>query len=187
MVRRFISSWNYCIDYLFNQPGWQKKLKNMRGKKILPFFICLFIPLLVGSFSGFLTRYEVNGTWFHLLKKPFFNPPNWLFAPVWTSLYLLMGVSLFIVWNNSSGVLRKRAVFVFSLQFFLNFCWSILFFYFHMLSASVIDIILLWMCIFWLISEFKEIKPIAGYLQLPYLLWVSFASVLDYSIWLLNR
>lgn len=159
----------------------------MTGKKILSFLICLFIPLLIGSFAGFITRYEVDGSWFNLLKKPSFNPPNWLFGPVWTTLYILMGIGLFLIWNNSSGEIRKKAVLVFSLQLVLNFCWSVLFFYSKMIFASVIDIILLWICICWMIFLFKQIKPTAGYLQLPYLAWVSFASVLDISIWILNR
>lgn len=159
----------------------------MAGKKIFSFLICLSFPLVIGSIAGFLTRYEVDGTWFNLLKKPSFNPPNWLFAPVWTTLYILMGIGLFLIWNNSSGKIRKKAVFIFSLQMFLNFCWSVLFFYSQLIFASVIDIILLWICICWMILVFKQIKPVAGYLQVPYLAWVSFASVLDISIWILNR
>jgi translocator protein len=159
----------------------------MRSKKILSFLICLIIPLLIGGVSGFITRYEVDGTWFNLLQKPSFNPPNWLFGPVWTTLYVLMGIGLYICWNNSTGELRRKAVLVFSIQMLLNFLWSIFFFYAHMILLSVIDILVLWICILWMIRVFKNIKPIAGYLQLPYLAWVTFASVLDISIYLLNN
>ena len=159
----------------------------MKRKKLLTFLICISIPLLVGGISGVLTKYEVDGTWFNLLRKPSFNPPNWLFAPVWTTLYLLMGIGLYLVWNTASGEIRKKAVLVFSVQLLLNFFWSILFFYAHRVLASVIDILLLWICICWMVLVFKQIKPIAGYLQLPYLAWVSFATVLDISIWVLNR
>lgn len=159
----------------------------MTGKKILSFIICILIPLLTGGISGFITRMEVNGTWFNLLKKPFFNPPNWLFGPVWISLYFLMGIGLYLIWENSCGNIRKKAILIFSIQLFLNFCWSLLFFYFQMILLSVIDILLLWVFIFLMFKKFRKIKPIAGYLQLPYLAWVSFASILDISIWFLNR
>lgn len=158
----------------------------MKNKKNLSFLICLLIPLIVGSFSGFITRYEVDGTWFNLLKKPSFNPPNWVFAPVWTTLYTLMGISLYIIWMNSFGEIRKKAVFVFSLQLLLNFLWSILFFYSHLILYGLFDIILLWICICWMIIKFTGIKPIAAYLQIPYLAWVGFASALNISILLLN-
>lgn len=159
----------------------------MSGKKIVSFIACLLIPMLIGFFSSFLTRFEVDGTWFNLLKKPYFNPPNWLFAPVWTTLFLLMGIGLYFIWNSGFVEIRKKAILVFSIQLFLNFCWSILFFYSHLILASVIDILLLWISICYMIILFRRIKPIAGYLQIPYLAWVTFASVLDISIWFLNK
>lgn len=159
----------------------------MKGKKIAHLLICMLIPVIVGGIAGFITRNEIGtGGWFSSLIKPSFNPPNALFGPVWTILYLLMGISLYMIWSDSATPQRKEALLIFSLQLFFNFCWSILFFNLHLIFASVINILVLWGCIIWMILAFKKIKPVAGYLQLPYLLWVTFASVLDISIWKLN-
>jgi benzodiazapine receptor len=159
----------------------------MNGKKIAQLIICILIPLAIGAISGFITRNEMeNGGWFDSLIKPSFNPPNAVFAPVWTTLYILMGISLCMIWNATDDI-REKALLIFSLQLFFNFWWSILFFHFHLLLASVIDILALWICIIWMIVAFRKIKPVAGYLQLPYLAWVSFASLLNISIWMLNR
>ena len=161
---------------------------DMKWKNTFQLIVCILIPLLIGGLSGFITRNEMgNGTWFGSLVKPSFNPPNYVFGPVWTTLYILMGISLYLVWTNSVDYIRKKAVFIFGLQLFFNFWWSILFFKFHMLAASVADILALWITIIWMIREFKKIKSITAYLQFPYLAWVSFASVLNASIWLLNR
>lgn len=160
----------------------------MKGKKIIQLIICILIPLLIGSISGFITADETqNGTWYSALNKPSFNPPNEVFGPVWTILYILMGISLYLVWINGTGAIRKRALLLFGLQLLFNFCWSILFFHFHLIFISVIDIVLLWFTLLWMILTFHSIKPLAGYFQIPYIAWVSFASMLDISIWLLNR
>jgi benzodiazapine receptor len=160
----------------------------MKGKKVIQLIICILIPLLTGGIAGFITRNEmVNSGWFDLLNKPSFNPPDAVFGPVWTILYLLMGISLYMIWDSAANDHRKKALLVFGLQLFLNFCWSILFFYLHMVFGSVINILVLWICIIWMIISFKRIKPVAGYLQLPYLAWVSFASVLDISIFIINN
>lgn len=156
-------------------------------KTIVPLITCLLIPLAVGAISGFATAREVNGSWFMSLEKPWFNPPNYLFAPVWTTLYVLMGISLYFVWRAGFHYLRKRALLIFGAQLLLNFAWSILFFTAHAILLSVIDIVILWFMIVWMIVLNWKIRPLAGYLQLPYLLWVSFASALDISIWALNQ
>ena len=120
------------------------------------------------------------------LQKPWFNPPNYLFAPVWTTLYILMGVSLYYVWRAGFHYLRRQALTVFGVQLLLNFAWSLLFFSAHALLLSVIDIIFLWIMIVWMIIVNWRIRPAAGWLQVPYLLWVSFASALDIAIWTMN-
>lgn len=159
----------------------------MKGKKIIQLIVCILIPIAIGAISGFITRNEMGtGTWFESLVKPSFNPPNYVFGPVWTTLYSLMGISLYFIWTSNEGYIRRKAIFIFGFQLFFNFWWSILFFKFHMILASVVDIAALWICIIWMIVEFRKIKPVAAYLQVPYLLWVSFATVLDGSIWLLN-
>lgn len=152
-------------------------------KKIILFIACSIFPLLVGGISGIATVSGIKNWYIHL-NKPFFNPPNYLFGPVWSLLYLLMGVSFFMI-LQSNGY-KKKAVIVFSIQLFLNFWWSFLFFKFQLLGISFIEIILMWFSIFWMIIEFKKINKKASYLQIPYLAWVTFASLLNASIWYLN-
>lgn len=154
-------------------------------KNSIGLIICLLIPLAIGGISGYITSSEID-TWFSSLRKPSFNPPNALFGPVWTVLYLLMGISSFLIWKSPKTELRKKALVVYSVQLFLNFWWSILFFSFHLLFIPVIEILTLWSSIIYMIIVFKKIKPVAAYLNLPYLIWVSFASLLSISICLLN-
>ena len=159
---------------------------KLNSQTILKLIFSLILPLVVGGGSGFLVNNQTNGVWFSTLAKPSFNPPAYLFAPVWTTLYILMGVSVFLIWNTTKTALRQRALTVFGVQLFFNFWWSILFFSFHTIFVSVIDILLMWFLIIYIITLFKKIKPVAAYLQIPYLLWVTFATVLNISIWYLN-
>lgn len=154
-------------------------------KKILTFLVCLAIPLAVGGISGFATVTGID-TWYSTINKPSFNPPNWLFAPVWTTLYALMGIGLFLVWRSPESQDRKNALTIFGIQLFLNFCWSFLFFYFESPGIAFMEILVLWVSILMMIFFFRKVSPTAAYLQIPYLLWVSFASVLNASIWWLN-
>lgn len=124
--------------------------------------------------------------WYSTLVKPSFSPPNWLFGPVWTILYLLMGISFYLIWAKGFGTKTKTAFYVFGAQLFLNFLWSILFFGLHSPILGLIDIILLWIFIVLTIVKFLPISKIAAYLLSPYLLWVSFATLLNFSIVLLN-
>jgi benzodiazapine receptor len=158
----------------------------MRNNKVLTFIICLAIPLAVGAISGFATTSEID-SWFSTLQKPSFNPPNTIFGPVWTSLYTLMGISLYMIWMSPAGDLRKKALRIFGWQLFFNFWWSIIFFSFHLLFIAIIDILLMWVLIVYMIYLFRKIKPWAGYLNIPYILWVSFATILNISIWWLNK
>jgi translocator protein len=125
--------------------------------------------------------------WYATLNRPSFNPPNWVFGPVWTALYILMGFSLFLIWKQKASKERKRAIFVFLLQQTLNFGWSFIFFYFNMIGFALMEIILLWMSIVTMLVLFYKIKPIAAYINIPYLLWVTFATVLNASYYFLNR
>jgi benzodiazapine receptor len=119
------------------------------------------------------------------LNKPFFNPPHWLFGPVWITLYLLMGISLYLIWNND-GKDSKSALIVFSIQLGLNTLWSLLFFGLKNPLLAFIEIILLWLFIVLTILFFYQKSKTASFLLIPYLLWVSFASVLNFSIFYLN-
>lgn len=157
----------------------------MSFKNGIAFMICLSIPLATGALSGYLSAGQVE-TWLPVLRKPSFYPPKEVFAPVWTTLYALMGISLFFVWKSPDRWPRRKGLTVFFLQLFLNFTWSITFFNLHLLFFAVIDILILWCMIVYMIDSFREIKPIAAWLNVPYLLWVSFATALTIAIWKLN-
>ncbi len=154
-------------------------------KSYLKLILCIIIPLSIGGISGVATATGIN-TWFSELNKPIYNPPNYLFGPVWTVLYILMGISLYLIIQTPKVYARKRAIIIFSIQLFLNFCWSFLFFKFHLLGIAFIEILMIWLSIITMIYLFKKINKAAAYLQVPYLLWVSFASVLNGAIWFLN-
>ena len=144
--------------------------------------------LVIGYFSGMVTRSAIT-TWYPTLIKPSFNPPNWIFAPVWSMLYIMMGVAAGLVWNRIDFEKEtvKKALTFFAIQLALNALWSYLFFGLKNPMLAGIEVILLWLMIFETYSKFVKINKIAGYLFIPYLLWISFASVLNISIWWLNR
>jgi len=133
----------------------------------------------VGILGSIATVSSVN-SWYTTLNKPFFNPPPWLFGPVWTLLYFLMGIALYWMWE------RKKISSWFWIQLFLNFTWSFAFFGFKMPGLAFLNIILLWIAIIRTIKNFYlEYKP-AGLILLPYLFWVTFASLLNFAVWILN-
>jgi len=138
----------------------------------------------VGVIAGLLTAQSVK-TWYPALLKPWFTPPGWVFAPAWITLYLLMGISLYLVWQKQ-GSLGTPAAIVFFVQLGLNGIWSLVFFGARSPFWAFLEISLLWMAILFTILLFVRIVPAAGYLMIPYLLWVSFASVLTFSIWKMN-
>lgn len=144
--------------------------------------------LAIGYFSGMVTKSSIE-TWYPTLIKPSFNPPNWVFAPVWSMLYVMMGVAAGLVWDRIEAekeVVKKALVF-FAIQLALNALWSYLFFGLHNPMLAGLEIIVLWLMIYETYIQFAKINKIAGYLLLPYLAWVSFAAVLNGSIWWLNR
>ncbi|WP_127129373.1 TspO/MBR family protein [Pseudoflavitalea rhizosphaerae] len=154
-------------------------------RPILKLIIAIAIPVATGLIASWFTAQSVD-TWFRTLNRPSFAPPNWLFGPVWTVLYVLMGISLYIIWKQPPGVQKEKALFIFGLQLALNFLWSFLFFYLKNPAAALIDIILLWILIIVMLTRFYRLKPIAAWLNIPYLLWVSFATALNYAFWQLN-
>lgn len=160
-------------------------MKNINWTKTV---IAVVACLSVGYLSSFITRSAI-ANWYSTLEKPFFNPPNWLFAPVWTSLYILMGIALGIVWSkyqkNNAEVKNALQIFVF--QLLLNAIWSLLFFGLKNPLLAFIEIILLWLVIYETIKSFRKIDGLASKLLFPYLAWVSFATILNGSIWYLNR
>jgi tryptophan-rich sensory protein len=157
-------------------------------QKIVRIAVVLTTCLVVGYLSGMVTRESIT-TWYPTLVKPSFNPPNWIFAPVWTILYIMMGVGGGMVWNRieQDTEMVKKAFTFFIIQLALNAIWSLLFFYLHNPFLALIEIVLLWLLIFETYTQFKKIDKVAGMLLIPYLAWVSFAMVLNGSIWWLNR
>lgn len=131
-------------------------------------------------------------TWYASLVKPSFNPPNWVFGPVWTTIYLLMGISLFVIWttkekSDKTKEIRRTGLYFFFIQLILNILWSIVFFGGHSLIGGLIIIIILWLSILETIKRFSKTNKTAAFLLYPYLVWVSFASILNFSIWWLNK
>lgn len=144
------------------------------------------ITLLVGFIAGFATASSVNG-WYTTINKPAFNPPNWLFAPVWTTLYIMMGIALYLIWRLPASVSRNKAMLIFFVQLALNFSWSMIFFGLHSPGWALVDIVLMLITIILTITAFKPLSKPAAWLLAPYLLWVSFATVLNASVWYLNK
>ena len=146
-------------------------------------FISILIPLLIGAGAAFFTQAGVHG-WYVTANKPSYNPPAWLFAPVWTALYIMMGVALYIIWKSTTDKkLKQTALTLFSIQLLLNFLWSFIFFYAHQTGWAFIDIIFMWLTILATIILFSKISPVAAWLLVPYIFWVSFASLLNFYIW----
>jgi tryptophan-rich sensory protein len=126
-------------------------------------------------------------TWYTTLRKPPFTPPGWVFSPVWIALYLLMGVSAFLIWSKGWGDSRVRvALSLFAVQLVLNASWSLMFFGLRSPLAGLIDIVALWVFILLTTLYFFKVSYMAGALLVPYILWVSFAAILNFSIWRLN-
>ncbi len=148
--------------------------------------ISLLITLGTGVLAGYITAGESSGQWYTDLSKPSFQPPNWLFAPVWTVLYIMMGLSFWLIWRQPASRERNMQVSIFLFQLLLNFLWSIFFFNFHMIGIALIDIVALWVMILVTIFSFRRVSKTAAWLLVPYLLWVSFATVLNWKIYTLN-
>lgn len=135
---------------------------------------------------GSIFTFQSISTWYVLLNKPDFNPPNYLFGPVWSVLYTLMGISFYFIWRTPKTSLRNQAINIFLTQLFFNGLWSIVFFGFRDIFTALIVILILWVSILMTILRFWQLNKTAAYLLLPYLLWVSIATVLNFSIWKLN-
>ncbi|OGZ34582.1 MAG: TspO protein [Candidatus Portnoybacteria bacterium RBG_19FT_COMBO_36_7] len=157
-----------------------------KGIKIFKLAVSILVCQGAGIIGSFFTLPAIS-TWYTTLLKPGFNPPNWIFAPVWTLLFLLMGISLYLIWNRGlRDKETKKAIFIFGVQLILNMIWSVLFFGLQSPLYAFIEIIILWFAILLTIISFYKIFKAAAYLLLPYILWVTFASALNFSILILN-
>ncbi|MDO3641140.1 TspO/MBR family protein [Mucilaginibacter sp. L3T2-6] len=154
--------------------------------KFLPFFISILITLTIGFTASLFTRPQIAG-WYSMLNKPSFNPPNWLFAPVWTSLYVMIAIAAYLVWERrDKSRVYVITVIIYVVQLALNFSWSLIFFGAHAILPALIVVLLLWVSIILNIRWFNKFSTTAAWLLVPYLLWVSFATALNLSIYLLN-
>jgi len=155
--------------------------------KVIAFILFIAICLGAGALGIIYTAPSIP-TWYAALNKPGFNPPNYLFGPVWTLLYIMMGIAAYLVWRQGFENQEVRAALtIFAVQLILNAVWTPLFFGLHWLLAAFIEIVILWLLILWTIVKFYRISSIAGLLLIPYILWVTFASLLNFSLWQLNR
>ncbi len=161
-------------------------MESFKKGDIAKLVISILIPLIVGFTSSLATFGSIT-TFFDVLNKPSWTPPAWAFGPIWTTLYILMGIALFLVWRK--GWDRKDvkiAIGVFALQLILNFFWTIIFFGFKSLFGGLIEIVFLWIAILINIILFYRISKAAGLLLVPYIIWVTIASYLNYTVFLLN-
>lgn len=151
--------------------------------------IKLIVSIIICQAAGLIGTVFTTSSipdWYAGLKKPSFNPPNWLFGPVWILLYLLMGISLYLVWKQRDGTETKTALIFFAIQLILNSLWSIIFFGRQQPLLAFFEILILLLFIALTIVKFFPISKVSAYLLLPYLLWVSFASLLNFYIVRLN-
>jgi len=152
--------------------------------KIWKFVISILVSLSAGAIGGIFTISAIP-TWYTTLNKPGFNPPNWLFGPAWTILYILMGIALYLVWIQDKKNKKIAYIFFFT-QLVMNALWSFIFFGAHDLGWAFVEIVVLWLAILGTTIAFYRILKPAAYLLIPYILWVTFASILNFAIWRLN-
>ncbi|MFZ3076948.1 MAG: TspO/MBR family protein [Candidatus Aenigmatarchaeota archaeon] len=157
----------------------------LNSKDILKLAASIGICLLAGVVGSIFTVSAIP-SWYATLAKPFFAPPNWVFAPVWTTLYVLMGISLFLVWRKGFSKKTKGAIGIFGIQLALNVLWSLAFFGLKSPIAGLVVIVALWAAIAATIMKFMKISRNADLLLIPYIVWVSIAALLNFSIVLLN-
>ena len=160
--------------------------------RYIKLIIAIGISLLPGIIGSLFTAPAISG-WYAGLIKPAINPPSWVFGPMWTTLYILMGIAAYLVWqsyaeHNDTAEKRRRrnALVIFDVQLILNAVWSIIFFGLERPGAAFFEIVLLWCAIGATIYVFYPISRTAAYLLIPYIAWVSFAAYLNYSLWMLN-
>lgn len=163
-----------------------KRLKEVKRNDIL-YALGFIVACQLAGIIGSLFTYEAIPTWYATLNRPGIAPPNYVFAPVWTTLYTLMGIAAYLVWKKGWKKKEvKTALYTFGAQLALNTVWSIIFFGWKDLLLALAEILVLWAAIFVTIQQFWKLDKRAAYMMMPYLLWVSFATILNYSFWVLN-
>ena len=157
----------------------------MKNNKVFTYLGFILVCQMAGIIGSVFTAPAVKG-WYTTINKSPLNPPSWVFAPVWTILFIMMGISVSIIWLSEKNEARTKALKVFFVQLVLNTLWSIIFFGLKNPALAFVEIILLWLAILYTIILFRKINRKASCLLIPYILWVSFASVLTLSVALLN-
>jgi tryptophan-rich sensory protein len=157
----------------------------MLKKNIFSFLFWLLITFLAGFIGSFFTTKSI-ASWYQFLKKPVFAPPNWIFVPVWSILYFLMAISAFLIWKKRKETNVREALTFYFIQLILNTFWSIVFFGLKSPLFGFLEILVLWIFILLTTLKFYKIDKLAGYLLIPYILWVSFAGILNLFVWILN-
>ncbi len=161
-------------------------MEKSKSIAVIKLVVSIVICQLAGLIGSLFTTPSIP-TWYATLQKPSFTPPNWLFAPVWTTLFVLMGISAFLVWRKGLNDKQVRiSLSIFGAQLILNILWSIMFFGLKSPLVGFIEISILWLAILFTILKFFKISKTAGILLIPYILWVSFAAILNISIMILN-
>ena len=155
----------------------------MFRNKILTFILFLIVTFSA-SLIGSVTTLNFKEPWYSLLNKPAFNPPDWIFGPVWTTLYLMMTIAIWLFWHTKNRDINT--VYIYFIHLIFNTTWSIVFFVFHNIELALVVLILLIALIINLILRFRRVKMISAYLMIPYLLWCSYALILNISLIILN-
>lgn len=155
-------------------------------KNWMKLVVSLALPLAIGGIAGLFTTSEING-WFQTIRKPWWQPPNWVFGPVWTLLYVLMGIAFYLVWKSHAPAKQKRmAITLWLIQLVFNFFWSFIFFKKHQIDWALAEIVILWAFVLLTILSFSRIQPAAAWLMVPYISWVTFATLLTLTIYRMN-
>ena len=159
----------------------------MNKARVAGLVVFLLLSLAAGALGGFWTAPATHpGGWYYQIEKPSWTPPSWLFGPVWTALYVAMGVAAWLVWKNGGWEANRGALTLFFVQLVLNAAWSGLFFGLESPGLAMAEIVLLWVSILATLLAFWRVSRPAGLLLVPYLLWVTFASALNFAVWRLN-
>lgn len=159
--------------------------KTGSRRDIISLIVFLMLCLTASVIGGAITATSV-GTWYPTLDKPWFNPPDWVFAPVWTLLYIFMAVAAWRVWRTPRSPARRNALLLFAVQLVLNVVWSLLFFGLQQIGMALVEITTLLVAIVANAIVFRRLDGVAGVLFVPYVLWVGYATLLNLSLWLLN-
>lgn len=159
-------------------------MPSQRSGVRLAFGLAAWLALCFGAAS--LGAFFMPGEWYATLKKPSWNPPGWIFGPVWSALYVLMAVAAWLVWQRGGFAAQRRPLALFLVQLALNAAWTPLFFGLHWPGLAFAEIVLLWLAIAATLAAFRPVSRTAAWLLVPYLAWVSFAAVLNFTLWRLN-